>query len=121
MARNEIARSGLSVLLDNLSVIEQRSFEATTTRTHTSYLLGDGTEVTFAKEGFTRSGISNIHYVITLVEAGSDTAKEKLTIYVRNPSPDDPSVNRRAVGNALEYLMSTGDTIRARDVDASTL
>ena len=121
MTRNELARSGLGVLLDKLSALEQRFFEATTTRVDTSFVFGDDIEVTFAKEGFTRSGISNIFYVITFVEAGSATAKEKLNIYVRNPSIDDPSVNRRAVGSALEYFMSTGDTIRARDVDVSTL
>ncbi|KAH9896639.1 hypothetical protein C8Q73DRAFT_788975 [Cubamyces lactineus] len=119
MPRNQLVLSGLSVILEALSTLEQKFFKASTDRAQHSFSLDDGTRVTFSKTGYTRSGHKNISYSIRFVlTAGSE---ETLTIYVFNPSDDDSSVNMRGVRSAIEYLMSTSDTIRARDVDASTL
>ena len=119
MPRNQLVLSGLNVILEALPTLEQQFFKASTDRVHHSFSLDDGTRVTFSKTGYTRSGHKNISYSIRFVlTAGSE---ETLTIYVFNPSNDDSSVNMRGVRSAIEYLMSTSDTIRARDVDASTL
>ncbi|KAJ8462843.1 hypothetical protein ONZ51_g10645 [Trametes cubensis] len=112
MARPEFVQNGLKTILENISSLEQRFFEATPTRPRHSFTLEGGVEVTFAKEGYTRSGASNIHYSILFENVVTDV----LNIHLRNPSTDDPTVNTRAVRIAIEYLLSTGSTILSRDV-----
>ncbi|KAI0658961.1 hypothetical protein C8Q70DRAFT_1054269 [Cubamyces menziesii] len=119
MARNQLVQLCLNAILEALPVLEQQFFKASIDRVHHQFSLEDGTSATFYKTGYTRSGLRNISYAIRIVLATG--SEETLRIYVFNPSDDDLSVNMRGVRSGIEYLMSTGDTIRARDVDVSAL
>ncbi|KAH9896633.1 hypothetical protein C8Q73DRAFT_664384 [Cubamyces lactineus] len=117
MARPEFVQNGLKTILENLCSLEQRFFEASSTRPRHSFTLEGGEEVTFGKEGYTRSGISNIHYTILFENADTDV----LNIYLRNPSTDDPALNMKGVRIAIEYFLSKASTILSRDVYVNEL
>ncbi|KAJ8462840.1 hypothetical protein ONZ51_g10642 [Trametes cubensis] len=118
MSRSELVQAGLNAILKNLSGLDQQYFEASSIRLRHPFVLDESHKALVSKEGFTSSGYRNIYYSITFTKDNIDTGVV-LSLYVRNPSTDDPSANRKAFASAIEYFLSTGSTITLRDVDAN--
>ncbi|KAJ8472622.1 hypothetical protein ONZ51_g8385 [Trametes cubensis] len=116
MPRPDAILSGLRTLLDGLSGLSEVFFQANAQQINSVLRFEGEGLVDIIKLGFTAGAFSNIPYEITINHPS--LVSKKLTVYVRNPSAVNPATNRKAMANALEYLLVTDDTIVSRDVDA---
>ena len=118
MPRPDAVLAGLEALLDKLSTLNEVFFRADVQREVEAVAFGSDGKVTLRKLSFTAGDYSNIAYEIRIDHPALALKKDALTVYVRNPSSGNPGANRKAFANAVEYLLSSEDTIRTRDVDA---
>ncbi|KAJ8472630.1 hypothetical protein ONZ51_g8390 [Trametes cubensis] len=118
MPRPDAVVAGLQALLDNLSNLDEVFFQANMYRATRAIHFGSGGSIMLRKLGFTAGPFSNIPFEIEISHPNLGRAGCSLSIYVRYPSTGNTGTNQKAFANAVEYLLSTEDTIKNRDVDA---